>query len=156
MARPTKYKPEYIEQAKKLCAKGFTDIELSDFFEVNEKTLNNWKHEYPEFLQSLKDGKKDHDNNSVVKSLLQRAMGYSHKEDRILANPKDPENPIIVETVKHYPPDATSMIFWLKNRLPDEWREKQDIMVSGDAQPLSISFEVKEAVKDIKMTNAKS
>jgi hypothetical protein len=156
VARPTKYKPEYNEQARKLCLKGFIDTELADFFEVNESTINEWKNKHSAFSKSLKDGKKDHDNNSVVKSLLERATGYSHKEDRILSNPRDPKNPIIVETTKHYPPDATSMIFWLKNRLPDEWRERQDIMMTGEAQPLTISFEVKEAVKDIKVTNAKS
>ena len=126
MARPTKYKPEYIEQAKKLCIKGFTDIDLAEFFGVTEKTLNNWKNEHELFLQSLKDGKVEHDNNSVVKSLLQRATGYSHKEDKILANPKDPNNPVIVKTIKHYPPDATSMIFWLKNRQPKDWGDNPE------------------------------
>lgn len=155
MARPTKYKPEYVEQARKLCAKGFTDIDLAEFFEVNESTINEWKKKQPAFSKSLKDGKVEHDNNSVVKSLLQRATGYSHEEDRILANPKDPQKPIIVKTTKHYPPDATSMIFWLKNRQPEDWRERQDIMVSGDSKPLEITFEVAKAVKEIKVTNAK-
>lgn len=33
--RPTKYKPEYVEQSAKLCALGATDMELADFFEVD-------------------------------------------------------------------------------------------------------------------------
>lgn len=33
--RPTKYKPEYAEQASKLCALGATDAQLADFFESN-------------------------------------------------------------------------------------------------------------------------
>ena len=156
MARPTKYKPEYIEQARKLCVKGFTDIDLAEFFEVNESTINEWKNKHPKFSKSLKDGKVEHDNRSVVRSLLERATGYSHEEDRILANPKDPNKPIIVKTIKHYPPDATSMIFWLKNRQPEDWKERQDIMVSGDTHPLEITFEVAKAVKEIKITNAKT
>jgi hypothetical protein len=30
------------------------------------------------------------------------------------------------EYVRHYPPDPTSMIFWLKNRQPQDWRDKQE------------------------------
>ena len=35
--------------------------------------------------------------------------------------------PIRVKTTKHYPPDPTSMIFYLKNRRPDRWRDKQEL-----------------------------
>ena len=28
---------------------------------------------------------------------------------------------------EHYPPDPTSMCFWLKNRRPDRWRDVQNI-----------------------------
>ena len=27
---------------------------------------------------------------------------------------------------KHYPPDVTACIFWLKNRCPDEWRDRHE------------------------------
>ena len=33
--------------------------------------------------------------------------------------------------VKHIPPDTTAQIFWLKNRRPDRWRDKQQIEHSG-------------------------
>lgn len=35
----------------------------------------------------------------------------------------------IVPTIKHYPPDTVAGIFWLKNRQPDKWREKQEIAI---------------------------
>lgn len=35
-----------------------------------------------------------------------------------------------VQTVKHYPPDPTSMIFWLKNRQPQDWRDKTEVELS--------------------------
>ena len=34
---------------------------------------------------------------------------------------------IRVETVEHYPPDTTAMIFWLKNRQPDRWRDRAEV-----------------------------
>ena len=35
-----------------------------------------------------------------------------------------------IQTIKKYiPPNVTAQIFWLKNRKPNEWREKHDIEV---------------------------
>lgn len=39
--RPTDYKPEYAEQAAKLCALGATDMDLADFFE-SDPTEDDW------------------------------------------------------------------------------------------------------------------
>lgn len=152
--RKTKYKKEYVEQAKKLCALGAIDVQLADFFNVCEDTINEWKKVYPEFSESLKKGKSKYDNETVVNSLLHRAIGYQHKEDKIfMHNGK----PVIVETIKHYPPDPTSCIFWLKNRLPDEWREK--VEGKGDDEdppPVEIIFQVLEPKDKITITNAKT
>jgi hypothetical protein len=121
----SKFKEEYIEQARKLCLLGSTDKDLADFFNVCEKTLNNWKHEHSKFLQSLKDGKDIFDTERVEKALLHRALGYSHKEVKTATF----EGKItdIVEVDKHYSPDTTALIFWLKNRQPKRWRDKPDI-----------------------------
>lgn len=121
MGRPSKFRPEFVEQARKLSMLGMTDIEMAKFFEVTEHTLNNWKSDYPEFFQSLKEGKGLADAE-VVASLYHRALGYSHPEDDIRAIAGEV---VITPTIKHYPPDTTACIFWLKNRQPDKWREKQ-------------------------------
>ena len=52
---------------------------LADFFGVTEKTLNNWKHEHPRFLQSLKKGKVFSDDK-VEMALYDRAIGYEYDE----------------------------------------------------------------------------
>ncbi len=120
--RPSKYKPEYCEQAAKLCALGATDREVADFFKVTEQTINNWKTAFPEFFESLKLAKEEADKR-VEKSLYRRALGYSHDGVHISnfqgAITKTP-------IVEHYPPDTTACIFWLKNRKPEEWRDKTD------------------------------
>ncbi len=125
--RPTRYKTEYCEQAFKLCLLGATDAQLSDFFKISEKTLCNWKKKYPKFLQALKDGKAVADAKVAV-SLYERAIGYSHPEDKIFNNNG---TPLVVPTVKHYPPDTTAGIFWLKNRNPTQWRDKREIKHGG-------------------------
>jgi hypothetical protein len=122
--RPSSYKPEYIEQALKLARLGATDKEISDFFNVGEKTLNNWKTDHPEFLQSLKEGKLLSDAE-VSSKLYHRALGYSHEDTDIRVISGE-----IVQTriIKHYPPDTTACIFWLKNRQPDKWRDKTEVI----------------------------
>ncbi|SDY78195.1 hypothetical protein [Nitrosomonas sp. Nm33] len=38
--RPTSYRPEYAEQAYKLCLLGATDKQLAEFFNVVESTIS--------------------------------------------------------------------------------------------------------------------
>lgn len=126
--RPSLYSPEYAEQAFKLCLLGATDKDLAGFFCVEESTINNWKVAHPEFLESIKGGK-DEADAKVAHSLYNRALGYSHPDiDIRVANGEIVETPII----KHYPPDATSAIFWLKNRQRDKWRDKVEQELSGE------------------------
>ncbi|AMD43229.1 terminase [Acinetobacter phage BUCT629] len=121
VGRPTKYKEEYNEQAYKLCLLGHTDEELAQFFEIATSTLYEWKLNHPEFAESIKKGKEIADGN-VVASLYHRAIGYQAPDiDIKMYEGKIIETPYI----KHYPPDATSAIFWLKNRQPKKWRDKQ-------------------------------
>ena len=121
--RPTKYNEEYNKQAEKLCLLGATDVELADFFEVAESTINEWKKEYQEFSESIKRGKDIADAN-VASRLYQRAMGFEHDSEGI----KVADGLIIrVPIRKIYPPDPTSAIFWLKNRQPRKWRDRIDL-----------------------------
>lgn len=129
MGRPRSFKPEYVEQARKLCLLGATDVEVADFFDVTERTINRWKVDYPEFCQALKLGKDEADDR-VEKSLYRRALGYSHEAVKIFANPATGAEQIVPYT-EHYPPDTTACIFWLKNRRKDQWRDKIDHEVGG-------------------------
>jgi hypothetical protein len=118
--RPTSYKQEYAEQAKKLCALGATDAQLADFFEVAISTINLWKVKHPEFSESIKLIKAETDER-VEQSLYRRAMGYEHDEVDIRVI----EGQIVKTPIrKVYPPDTAAMIFWLKNRKKEEWRDR--------------------------------
>jgi len=124
--RPTKYKEEYDKQAYLHCKLGAADKELAALFSVSESTLNNWKHDHPSFLESLKKGKDEFDTNSVENALLKRALGMSVTETRLNGGGDDDQAPAAVETTKELPPDPTACIFWLKNRRPERWRDKQE------------------------------
>lgn len=124
MARPSKYKIEYAEQAYKLCLLGATDKELADFFDVTESTLNLWKLNHKEFSESLKGGKFEADA-VIASKLYHRAKGYEHPE--IITATFQGEITDMKTVTKHYAPDTTAAIFWLKNRQPSKWRDRQEI-----------------------------
>lgn len=121
--RPTSFKPEFVEQARKLAELGATDREAAEFFEVAESTLYLWKHTHPEFSEALKVGKETADAR-VEQSLYRRALGYSHDAVKIMMSDGVP---VVEPYVEHYPPDTTAAIFWLKNRKPQEWRDKTEV-----------------------------
>lgn len=143
MARPTDYREEYAEQAYNYCLLGATNDELATFFDVHVSTIYQWKLDHESFSDALKRGKEMADAR-VARALFSRATGYSHEDVDI----KMYEGNIIeTPTIKHYPPDATSMIFWLKNRQPDKWREKREV-AEVDADDGEITINVRRVGKD--------
>lgn len=128
MARPEKFKPEYVAIARKACQLGATDMDLAEMFGVSLRTISYWRSGKEEFAGALKLGKNEADDR-VEQALYNRAMGFSHADTDIRV-----VDGAIVETpiVKHYAPDTTAAIFWLKNRRPDEWRDKQELEHSGN------------------------
>lgn len=113
---------------------GLTDKQIAHNIGVSEQTLNVWKSKYPSLFESLKKGKEIVDIQ-VENALLKRALGYSFTEttrERKL-NDETGEYEMITtkEIVKEVTPDTTAQIFWLKNRKPEEWRDKKDVAVEG-------------------------
>jgi hypothetical protein len=124
--RPTSYKPETAEQARKLCLMGATDIEVADFFSIHVATLYRWSQQHPEFREALKAGKEALDER-VEKSLFHRAVGYSRDSVKIFQHEG---KAVKVPYREHVAPDTTAMIFWLKNRRPREWRDRIQVDAS--------------------------
>jgi len=122
--RPTDYRKAYDKLAYKFCLLGATNEDLARSFEVNISSIKEWMKVHPSFSASIKEGRETADAN-VANSLYRRAIGYEHKSSKIVLDRKGVWQ--VKEFTEHYPPDATSAIFWLKNRRPDEWREKLDI-----------------------------
>lgn len=130
--RPTVYKTAYVEQVKTLCTLGATDIEIADFFGVNEVTFYRWKAKYPDFCKAIKTAKQSADER-VERSLYHRANGYTFSGEKVFQYQGDI---IRAETREHVPPDTAACIFWLKNRRPEQWREKVfgEVTVSGEVR----------------------
>jgi hypothetical protein len=138
MARPLqktdergKYRQEFATQAAKLCALGATNDQLADFFEVGTRTIEVWIAEKQHFGDAVRDAKKIADEK-VVRSLYERATGYKHP-DTVVTNNRG--EIILTDVTKHYPPDTTAAIFWLKNRDQKNWRDRTEL-TGADNTPL--------------------
>jgi hypothetical protein len=133
--RPSKKKTIKLGLVEMLASFALTDAQISKALGISEKSLNNYKHD-EKFLQALKAGK-DIADGRVERSLFERATGYSHPDTDIRAV----EGEIVkTDIIKHYPPDTTACIFWLKNRKRREWRDKQQIeFPDKDGNPQDIS-----------------
>lgn len=113
---------------------GLTDEQLSDNIGISRSTLGEWKKKYPVISDTLKKGKEVVDIQ-VENALLKRALGYSYEEvtKEICENAETGELEMRTtkKVMKEVAPDTTAQIFWLKNRRPDKWRDRQNIEHSG-------------------------
>lgn len=141
--RPTLFKTEYVEQARKLCELGATERELADFFEVSERTLLRWRNAHKELADAVRIGKERADAR-VEQSLYRKALGYSFDSVKIFQHQGAP---VEVPYVEHVPPDTTACIFWLKNRKPKEWRDKVDHSHAGpDGGPVQVIQKIERQI----------
>jgi len=136
--RPPKYKPEFAEQAAKLCELGATDDVLADFFKVSVRTIPRWMAQHKEFCHAVKNAK-DVADDMVERSLFQRAMGYEQDAVKIFM-PAGSKTPVYAEYRENVNPDTTAAIFWLKNRRKDEWRDRSSFEHTGkDDGPIEVN-----------------
>ncbi|UXD81538.1 hypothetical protein D6890_001 [Lactococcus phage D6890] len=107
---------------------GLTEEQIAHNMGIAVSTLGNWKKSHLEILEALKKGKEVVDIQ-VENALLKRALGYEFVE--ITKELTDAGLLVTKEVTKQQAPDTTAAIFWLKNRKPNEWRDKSQTELSG-------------------------
>jgi hypothetical protein len=141
--RPSLYKPEYVDDVEVFCREGAIDQDIANHYGVHVDTIYEWKKVYPEFSEAIKRGKAKPDRE-VAGKLIDRAMGAKftvQKEVKLKSVKYDPktfkkisedERVEVVTLLMEAPPDTPAIIFFLKNRRPDLWRDKQEVQHSAD------------------------
>ena len=143
---PSKYDELDLKQVERLALLGWTDYAMHTFFGVVHSTWYKWKSENKALSDILKKWK-DNKVENIERSMYERAMGYSHPEDKIFKS--QGEEPTIIKTTKHYPPDQRSGEFLLRVYDPEKYNIKTGVQISGDKeQPLEHNLNVKEQVKE--------
>lgn len=130
----TKIEPRLLEIAA-WCRDGLTDKQMCELLDVSHETFYKHKREQPEFSDALKVNKSIADIN-VENSLYKRATGFTYeevtteeKEDAVSGLTTEIKTKKVTKLVV---PDTTAQIFWMKNRMPDKWRDKQETEISGN------------------------
>lgn len=129
VGRPSSFDPDDLPRITELTLLGLTNEQLAGFCQVDVSTVERWIKNNPEFRGAVNAGRIGADGK-VARSLWSRANGYSHPEEKLFFDGQS-GGVVRAETTKHYPPDAASMIFWLKNRRPDLWRDLRNTELSG-------------------------
>lgn len=118
VGRPTGYDPDYCEQAREFIAQGFSLTAFAGHLGVSRQTVYNWADQYPEFLDAVKTG---------------QAGGVLWWERR---------NKEFAATGEG---NATAIIFGLKNRAADEWRDVSRTEHTGaDGGPVTVKAQPAE------------
>ena len=125
--------PEGLLKIEGWARDGLTDEQIAHNMGISRSTLSEWKNKYPDILDSLKKGKEVVDRQ-VENALLKRALGYEVTEVTKEYVGDLGRMEVTKRVTKHVAGDTTAQIFWLKNRKPEEWRDKRDIQVAGSLE----------------------
>ncbi|WP_418578752.1 transposase [Hungatella sp.] len=133
--------PDGLLRLEAYARDGLTDEQIAKNLDIVPSTLYEWKRQYSEISEALKKGKEVVDIE-VENALLKRALGYTYDEvtQELCKNVETGEVELRVtkKVTKEVIPDTTAQIFWLKNRRPDRWRDKQDIEHMGQIGGVTI------------------
>lgn len=110
---------------------GLTDEQIAKNLDIHISTLYDYKKKYTEFSEVLKRGKEVVDIE-VENALLKRALGYKYDEVTKELNETTGKLQVSKIVTKEVIPDTTAQIFWLKNRKPEEWRDRKELNHSGE------------------------
>jgi hypothetical protein len=105
VGRPSKYKPEYCEQALELGKAGKSKAQIAARLGVSRPTLDAWTEEHPEFLYAVNRARD-----------LALAWWEDQGQDGLTADKFN----------------ATAFIFQVKNRFRDDYRDKHEVENSGE------------------------
>jgi len=159
--RPSLYKPDYHPQkARELALKGYTDLQISQTFGIDESTLYDWKNKYSEFSKAVEEGKQPR-KKEIEDTAFKVAIGYYQHEYKI-----DPDDPIfknldkdvkgrIKEIFKKFPkkyykPDSKILALMLYSLFGDKYKEKKEVSITDPIQEKVLKMTPKERKEEIK------
>lgn len=107
---------------------GLTNEQIAKNIGINADTFYTWLKKYPEISESIKKGKAPIDFE-VENALFKRAIGYEYEEIETIIEEIDGKQRKRIKKIKKVAlPETSAMIFWLKNRKPEQWRKLNPVV----------------------------
>lgn len=112
--------PDQLVRIRGWAMDGLSDAQIARNIGIGRTTFYKWKNEHVEFANALILSK------DVADREIENALYKAAKKGNI-----------------------TAMIFWLKNRKPDEWRDKREPDLSSDllAKVDEVTVKIREAAE---------
>lgn len=136
-----------LKKIQILTLDGWTDEKIATFFDISISGLKAYKNKHPKLKVAIK-GWKNLADAKVEKYLYKRAIGYKYNEityeksnigglalmldNSEIDGIKHTDTAKTKIVVKSVIPDTNAQIFWLKNRQPEQWREKTELSLPGE------------------------
>ena len=124
-----------LSEIREWCMQGLTNEEMSKRLDINPDTWYRYMKEHP-VLSELVQASKSVIDTKVENSLLKTALGYEYEEIKtVIEEDKNGKKRTRIEKTKKYmPPNPTAQAFWLKNRRPELWSDRREIILDTKAQ----------------------
>ena len=137
-----------LELVQALAMLGMTDKKVAETLNITPQKFNELKKQFPLIKAALRKGRVDA-SADVIKGLYKKATGFSVPEEKMFYSAKH-DKVIRRKTRKHFAPDTTAQIFWLKNQFPELWRDKKEVETTGNAGAAvqSVKFVLVQPGKD--------
>lgn len=122
--------------------KGLSDEQIAKNIGISRSTLNEWKRKYPDISDTLKKGKEVADaeveNALYLKCLgqkvsLKKTFKVKHVQYENGKKVSEKEELQVGEDEVYIPPDTKAIIFWLTNRVRDDWKDRRGAEDDRDA-----------------------
>lgn len=119
--------PKGLDILRGLARRGLSDEDIAKSIGIGKATLYRWKASNESIRDALRDGKLVADL-AVESALFKKATGFTVTDTKTTSF-LDKETGELTEgksevTTKHILPDTLAIMFWLKNRRPDLWKDK--------------------------------
>lgn len=145
--RKSVFKAHMIEEIRKLAGLGLIVEEIAVFWGIGYSTLKRYMKNKPLFRAALKEGRLVADKN-VEDSLYKRAVGFASTERHYEIEYEEGDDGAVKamrklkkEIVKQIAGDTTAIIFHLKNRRPDKWRDDRGLSLFGpEGEPVNVQY----------------
>lgn len=120
---------ENITNIRDWAGQGLSNGQIAAKFGVTNSAFWRWRQKIPEIDAALKEGGQVI-NDEVENALYRSAVGYEYEETEITNDGHARK----IKKVQH--PNVNAIQFWLKNKRPETWRDKNEIELSGEVKSI--------------------
>lgn len=140
----THVKP-YLKDITKWIRKGEPEYIIFEKLGVSETRWYEYKKNKRELREAIKRGEQ-HLTKHVESMLYKKCSGYEVEETKTLIEKdgKGKEKKKIEKITKHIIPSDTSIIFFLKNKDPENWKDRQEFKGDINQKIQNIVIDIEE------------